>query len=155
MTGVWTRNKNLKELTVSCLVLMLGSILILNFYLNYRFARMNEESHMAAARLLDLVKNPVSRSGGTGMDRAAESEGRCPERAGTAGSVRHFPGSGTVCRPCRAAAESETVGYAAAVFSLRRNGSVSFLLSEREAETDRLSGGVYTRRAEGRLQPGD
>lgn len=56
MTGVWTRNKNLKELTVSCLVLMLGSILILNFYLNYRFARMNEESHMAAARLLDLVK---------------------------------------------------------------------------------------------------
>ncbi len=56
MTGVWTRNKNLKELTVSCLVLMLGSILILNFYLNYRFVRMNEESHMAAARLLDLVK---------------------------------------------------------------------------------------------------
>lgn len=55
MIGVWTRNKNLKELTVSCLVLMLGSILILNFYLNYRFARMNEESHMAAARLLEQV----------------------------------------------------------------------------------------------------
>ena len=55
MTGVWTRNKNLKELTVSCLVLMLGSILILNFYLNFRFSRMNEESHMAAARLLEQV----------------------------------------------------------------------------------------------------
>lgn len=57
MTGVWTRNKNLKELTISCLVLVLGSILMLNVYLNYRFSRMNEESHMAAARLLELVKD--------------------------------------------------------------------------------------------------
>ena len=57
MTGVWTRNKNLKELAISCLVLVLGSILMLNVYLNYRFSRMNEESHMAAARLLELVKD--------------------------------------------------------------------------------------------------
>lgn len=57
MTGVWTRNKNLKELTISCLVLVLGSILMLNVYLNYRFSRMNEESHMAAARLLEMVKD--------------------------------------------------------------------------------------------------
>lgn len=56
MTGVWTRNKNLKGLTISCLALMLGSVLVLNFYFSYRFSRMNEESHTAAARLLNLVK---------------------------------------------------------------------------------------------------
>lgn len=56
MTGVWTRNKNLKGLTISCFAMMLGSVLVLNFYFSYRFSRMNEESHRAAARLLDLVK---------------------------------------------------------------------------------------------------
>ena len=56
MTDIWTRNKDLKKLVVSCAALMVGSMLALNLYMNYRFSQINESGYMAAAALLDRVK---------------------------------------------------------------------------------------------------